>query len=74
MGKETSEVDDPSEYKDESIAIKEEDMLSYEEKLKFVSPIAKPMAPRKLAKKIYKLIKKGENLVLHHLLYYTSVH
>jgi len=32
---------------------------SYEEKLKFVSVIAKPMANKKLTKKIYKLIKKG---------------
>merc|ERR1712179_96546 len=32
---------------------------SYEEKLKFVSVIAKPMASKKLTKKIYKLIKKG---------------
>jgi len=32
---------------------------SYEDKLKFVSVIAKPMASKKLAKKIYKVIKKG---------------
>ena len=32
---------------------------SYEEKLKFVSVIAKPMANKKLTKKVYKLIKKG---------------
>merc|ERR1712015_367977 len=32
---------------------------SYEEKLKFVSCIAKPMASKKLTKKLYKLIKKG---------------
>merc|ERR1712117_356970 len=32
---------------------------SYEEKLKFVSCIAKPMANKKLTKKLYKLIKKG---------------
>ena len=32
---------------------------SYEDKLKFVSVIAKPMANKKLTKKIYKLIKKG---------------
>lgn len=39
--------------------IKEEE-LSYEEKLQNVSVIAKPMAPKKLAKKCYKLIKKGK--------------
>lgn len=33
--------------------------LSYEEKLKFVNRIAKPMASKKLAKKLMKLIKKG---------------
>lgn len=32
---------------------------SYEDKLKFVNAIAKPMAPKKLTKKIYKCIKKG---------------
>lgn len=31
----------------------------YEEKLKFTSSIAKPMAPKKLTKKIYKCIRKG---------------
>jgi len=32
---------------------------TYEDKLKFVSVIAKPMASKKLTKKIYKVIKKG---------------
>merc|ERR1712059_96296 len=32
---------------------------SYEDKLKFVSVIAKPMASKKLTKKVYKAIKKG---------------
>merc|ERR1712106_1271783 len=32
---------------------------SYEDKLKFVSVIAKPMASKKFTKKVYKLIKKG---------------
>lgn len=34
--------------------------LSYEDKLKFVSSISKPMASKKLAKKICKLMKKGK--------------
>lgn len=34
--------------------------LSYEDKLKLVSRIAQPMAPKKLCKKIYKCIKKGK--------------
>ena len=33
--------------------------LSYDEKLKYASPISKPMAPRKLTKKLLKLIKKS---------------
>merc|ERR1711909_176213 len=32
---------------------------TYEDKLKFVSVIAKPMASKKLTKKVYKVIKKG---------------
>ncbi|XP_076758522.1 NHP2 ribonucleoprotein [Xylocopa sonorina] len=32
---------------------------SYEEKLKYTNVIAKPMAPKKLTKKIYKCIKKA---------------
>ncbi|XP_063239968.1 H/ACA ribonucleoprotein complex subunit 2-like protein [Bacillus rossius redtenbacheri] len=58
MGKD-KELDPSTEIKVEDVVVKEEEMLSYEEKLKFVSPIAKPMAPRKLTKKIYKLIKKA---------------
>lgn len=33
--------------------------VSYEDKLKNCNPIADPMAPKKLTKKIFKLIKKG---------------
>ena len=33
--------------------------MSYEDKLSYVAVIAKPMANKKLAKKAYKLIKKG---------------
>merc|ERR1711874_264980 len=35
------------------------DEISYEDRLNFVSVIAKPMASKKLAKKLYKCIKKG---------------
>merc|ERR1712110_1367255 len=35
------------------------DEISYEDRLNFVSVIAKPMASKKLAKKLYKVIKKG---------------
>lgn len=43
--------------------------LSYEDKLKYVNSIATPMASRKLAKKIYKCIKKGNfNVSLNYLL------
>merc|ERR1719190_200404 len=44
--------------KNESLA-EGEDKVSYEEKLKYVSVIAKPMASKKLTKKLYKCIKKG---------------
>ncbi|XP_026462082.1 H/ACA ribonucleoprotein complex subunit 2-like protein [Ctenocephalides felis] len=40
------------------VTIKEE-QLSYEDKLKNASIIAQPMAPKKLTKKCYKLIKKA---------------
>lgn len=36
--------------------------LSYEEKLRFVSPISHPMATKKLNKKILKLIKKSNKV------------
>lgn len=39
------------------VAVKE---LSYEDKVATASPIANPMAPKKLAKKLYKLIKKSK--------------
>lgn len=35
------------------------DELTYEQKIAFCNVLAKPMAPKKLAKKCYKLIKKG---------------
>lgn len=55
MGKiKTEPVDEETLASD---AVKPE--LSYEDKLNFVSVIAKPMASKKLAKKCYKLIKKG---------------
>lgn len=41
--------------------VKGEGELSYEDKLEFVSVIAKPMASKKLTKKCYKLIKKGKH-------------
>lgn len=36
-----------------------ENGLSYEDKLNFTNVIAKPMASKKLTKKLYKVIKKG---------------
>ncbi|TRY64169.1 hypothetical protein TCAL_00804 [Tigriopus californicus] len=45
--------------KNTSVVEDDSDKVSYEEKLKFVSVIAKPMASKKLAKKLYKCIKKG---------------
>ncbi|CAO1378549.1 unnamed protein product [Diamesa serratosioi] len=43
--------------KDLDVSVKTED--TYDEKLQFVNSIAKPMAPKKLTKKVYKLIKKA---------------
>ncbi|XP_054733160.1 H/ACA ribonucleoprotein complex subunit 2-like protein [Anastrepha obliqua] len=40
-----------------NVTVKEED--TYDDKLKYVNSISKPMASRKLAKKCYKLIKKA---------------
>ncbi|GJQ75996.1 NHP2 [Trypoxylus dichotomus] len=54
MGKIKQETPDTTQ----EISIKQEE-LSYEEKLSYVSVIAKPMASKKLTKKCYKLIKKA---------------
>lgn len=53
--KEKVSADETQEIGD--ITIKEED--TYEDKLKNINAIAQPMASKKLAKKCYKLIKKG---------------
>lgn len=39
----------------------EEPTLTYEEKVELAQPIAHPMAPRKLAKKLFKVAKKGSD-------------
>lgn len=36
-----------------------DDKVSYEEKCKHVSSIAKPLATKKVTKKLFKLVKKG---------------
>lgn len=58
MGKVKQEVED-SENQGE-VSIKNEPQ-SYDEKVDHCSVIAKPMAPKKLSKKIYKLIKKSSS-------------
>lgn len=55
MGKISTEVAD-----EEGDSTLKQEELSYEEKVQNTSVIAKPMAPKKLAKKCYKLIKKGK--------------
>merc|ERR1711915_719568 len=55
MGKIKKENLDPEEV----AATADEDVLSYAEKLKFVSVIANPMASKKLTTRVYKLIKKA---------------
>nr|QBH73545.1 putative NHP2 protein [Nicoletia phytophila] len=60
MGKSKKEKkNDEEQNGDTSQVTGEERELTYEEKLNFVSVIAKPMAPRKLTKKLYKVIKKA---------------
>ncbi|KAI4504155.1 hypothetical protein M0802_000626 [Mischocyttarus mexicanus] len=39
--------------------------LSYEDKLNYVNPISKPMASKKLTKKIYKCLKKASKHKFH---------
>nr|CAG4645958.1 EOG090X0JRW [Lynceus sp. MCZ IZ 141354] len=41
------------------VSTTEDAKLSYNEQLQFINPISQPMAGRKLAKKIYKLLKKA---------------
>ena len=65
MGK--GEVKVKTEAKEEEDAEMEDagapgkEKVSYEDRLLYVTPIAQPMASKKLTKKIYKLIKKGVN-------------
>lgn len=40
---------------------------NYEDKLKICNAISSPMAPKKLTKKIYKLIKKGKEQIISRL-------
>lgn len=58
MGKSKSESED---VMDTDVIIKTEkpEEITYEEKVTNCSVIAKPMASKKLAKKCYKLVKKG---------------
>lgn len=51
--------------KDEAPAA-ETEKLSYEDKLQYVTAIAKPMASRKLAKKLFKIVRKSSRYK-HHL-------
>lgn len=57
MGKIKTEVQDQEE---QDVSIKTEPQ-SYDDKVSHCSVIAKPMAPKKLSKKIYKLIKKSSS-------------
>ncbi|GBP35632.1 hypothetical protein EVAR_33835_1 [Eumeta japonica] len=57
MGKVKQEPVEQEEKAD--ISIVKSEPQSYDEKVAFCSVIAKPMAPKKLSKKIYKLIKKS---------------
>ncbi|XP_026681590.1 H/ACA ribonucleoprotein complex subunit 2-like protein [Diaphorina citri] len=52
----------PSKTEDLESTQVESGGLSYEEKLRFVSPISQPMAGKKLNKKVLKLIKKSNKV------------
>jgi len=57
----TMEIESPTKIKKE----KDDGKAAYDELLNHVSIIAQPMASRKLTKKVYKLLKKGNfNLLL----------
>ncbi|XP_045780349.1 H/ACA ribonucleoprotein complex subunit 2-like protein [Maniola jurtina] len=56
MGKVKQE---PVEQEDNVNVIIKTELQSYDDKVEHCSVIAKPMAPKKLSKKIYKLIKKS---------------
>merc|ERR1711935_10438 len=58
MGKDKKEKKDKS-LNESKIEEENGDEMSYEDRMEFVSVIAKPMATKKLAKKLYKLTKKG---------------
>lgn len=58
MGKIKQEKDTSQIAENMDVSVKEEE-LTYDEKIENCSIIAKPMASKKLAKKCYKLIKKG---------------
>lgn len=58
MSKVKKEPVEQDEQEVANVSMKTE-KLSYEEKVEHCSVIAKPMAPKKLSKKIYKLIKKS---------------
>ena len=56
--KQKTEEDNDVELKEEDENAAEDDN-DYELKLKFINPIASPMASKKLVKRLYKCIKKG---------------
>lgn len=67
MGKVKQEKD--TAQNESNVNVKDEE-LSYEEKIENCSIIAKPMASKKLAKKCYKLIKKG---IINELIEFPSI-
>ena len=40
------------------------DKVSWEDKIRYLSPISQPLASKKLAKKLCKTVKKGSNIKL----------
>lgn len=65
MGKTKKDSESENNANNTTLEVEGSDELTYEQKLENVSIIAKPMAPKKLTKKCYKLIKKGIIFIYH---------
>lgn len=48
----------------EDTSLVESTKISYSTRIKFLNPIAKPLAPKGLTKKLYKLVKKGNHRIV----------
>ena len=66
-------VEDCSFVKEEKATIKQDsERPDYSELIKYVTVISKPLASRKLTKRLYKTVKKGRSINTRHCLSETS--